>query len=242
MASSANANSVSFSQSTGSSLELAFIQSNSTSHVINGLDSLGASDPSKPFSASGNFSKISIVQSSTYATDYAGRVVVDTGLSILDHVLGGTAGISAILDVNVKDLNSVLDVSGSGEKSISIEADNSTISISHDISLLGKALEFNLNHVETSDITATITALGDGATFNANLSGSNSVAAITAQLNANSRLDFNQSGGNSIFTGEIDIASGAFLTINHSSESSSIEKTGISKITVAANETVVLNY
>lgn len=240
LATTAASNEVQFKQASGATVSLSITQSNGTGHRVIGLDEAGTLDSTEKYRISGTFDSVTVTQSSTKPTTVGGDVVTSEGLSTIDHMLGGSGAHSVVLDADVGELDSQVDLLGSGSTSVNLTANATGGAVSHSLRIDGGSSTISVDQSTTSTLTADLMVMGNDAVANFNLSGESSSTDVNATLGDNATLNVNQSGFNSMYALEAYLGADSELTVNQSANGAVTSDTGDIAISVPDGMTVSL--
>jgi hypothetical protein len=220
-ASAANAGDIGFEQSVGVTASVVFTQSMVSDHKILGLDGSGVFDPTQPTRVSGDFSVISIKQTSTSATTMAATVVTSEGSSTIEHELSGSGAHELALTAEVGTLHTTVVANGTGAANISLSATAPGQTVSHNLIVSGGPVDVDVIQLTASDLNATINSTGIGALASFALSGLGSTTNVLLDLGDNATFSLNQTGVNQFYSLEASLGRDATLVVNQQASDAS---------------------
>ena len=214
------ANDIRFDQSNSTIMTLNITQ-NGVGHKVQGI-SVNSSlyETTSEAILSGSFDTVSLQQNS--ASDSKIGLKVNVGLEASSNIFVNFSGISThsvMLDAVAEELNSVIILDGPGAKSVKATADAAEKSVSHDIRLLGSAIDLTADQQAATDLTVDLyspSSLLSGLAASVSIiqAGENSAAHIHGTISDSATLVFDQTAVEADHTLEVTLRPFSNLTFN----------------------------
>ena len=219
------ANDIRFDQSNSTIMTLNITQ-NGVGHKVQGITADNSLfETTSEATLRGNFNTVSLQQNSVNNSIIG--LKVNVGLNALSNIfvnLSGSSKHSVMLDAVAQELNSVIILDGPGAKSVKATADAVGKSVSHDIRLLGNAIDLIANQQAAADLTVDLYSPSSllsslASTVSIIQAGENSAAHIHGTISNSATLVFEQTAAQADHTLEVTLRPFSKLTFNQTTNS-----------------------